>query len=659
MDIVEFLEVVSDGPSPSGKKPRVPWKPSQPDDDPFITLPVFMSFCGVAAALRAWNRRNAKFKVILCLPEDSGLSIHLSAARVFLTAMADNKGGTRPFVSDWGGRYSQRDRFEVQGMDRAIFVKEPDKELDDEAWLFADAVVEVPRRSRRHAEASLKRFGMPVVERDIDLLLSEPWSRLEKAFQEGRASTLSLQRLRRYPPPSVKTEASRVEATGPTLADMHGYGPLVEWGYDLARDIGDYKAGRIGWRDVDAGVLISGPTGTGKTTFVRALASSCGVSVVAGSFSDWQAAGSLDDFLKAMRKSFEEALSKALCILFIDEISTFGDRSVRDHNRAYMTAAIAALLELLDGFHRREGVVVVAACNHPEDLDPAIRRAGRLDRHFQISLPDAQARLSILKFHSGIELDQSQAEMFRVATEGFSGADIEQLARDARRAARRRLEALTGTHVIEQLRRVIELPGDFLRALAVHEAGHALISIAIGYGEVTEVKVSHYRIEGESGQLGYVQYGQRNDRPKTRADYLNAIAVCVAGIAAEMEVFGLFADGASGSETADLNRATELATMLEGALGMGHTLLVEGEPEQLERLRSYNPDFRRRVHDVLQSEFDRAKSIIRSRRTALDAIVERLMETRMLSGDEVAEIMQRHRMPTVSLAKLPRRLGGG
>ncbi|MGH0364204.1 AAA family ATPase [Sinorhizobium meliloti] len=653
-DILEFFE---DGTLilPYGSKPRVPWKLSQPDDDTFITLPVFLAFCGIASALRPWNRRNARFKAILSLSEESCLSVYTAAARVFLNGIADYKPGTRPFVTDWGGRYSNRDQFEVLTKDQAIFVKEPNKTLDDEARLFADTVVDVPPRSRRHAEAALKRFGMPVIDRDVELLLSEPWDRLDKAFQEGRSPNLSLQRLRRYPLPSATADVPEPQVPGPTLADMHGYGPVVEWGNDLARDIDDYKSGRIRWEDVDGGVLLSGPTGTGKTTFVRALANSCGVSVSAGSFSTWQTAGSLDDFLKAMRKTFEEAESKAPSILFVDEVDSFGSRNIRDYNRAYMTAAISGFLELLDGFHRREGVVVVAACNHPDSLDPAIRRAGRLDRHYQITLPDAQSRLSILKFHSGIELDQSQTEMFGMATEGLSGADIEQLSRDARRAARRRLEVLSGTHIIDQLRALTELSEDFVRALAVHEAGHALVSIEVGHGEVTEVKISRYRVEGKYSQLGYVQYGRIGARPKTRADYLNAIAVCLAGIAAELEVFGWFADGSSGSETADLNRATELATMLEGALGMGHTLLVEGPLEQLERLRTYNPDFRRRVHDVLQSEFGRVKSIIQARRTALDAIVERLMETKAMTGDEVAEIVQRHKMPRVSLAKLPRR----
>ncbi|PDT10000.1 hypothetical protein [Rhizobium sp. M1] len=113
------------------------------------------------------------------------------------------------------------------------------------------------------------------------------------------------------------------------------------------------------------------------------------------------------------------------------------------------------------------------------------------------------------------------------------------------------------------------------------------------------------------------------------------------------------------AQPGSLGEATDLATALEISRGMGHTLLVEGPVDQRQRLRAYNPEFRRRVYDLLQSEFDRVKAIIRSRRTALEAIVKRLMQTRMLSDDEVAEIVQRRWMPTLSLAKLPRRMGGG
>ncbi|MFA1677188.1 AAA family ATPase [Rhizobium mongolense] len=637
----------------SGKRTRVPWLPNMQVRKMAVTLPVFMAYCGIAASLRAWNKPNHKFIVTLQASDDFYYPVYAEAAEAFAAGIWTIKASTS-YVYQWNDQ-SYRNEMEAHINGRAIFIAPPDYELDDGDRLFSDAVLDLSPRTRKHAEAALRRAGLPPSGRDVDLLLSEPWPRLEKAFQERRHPVLALERLRGHRPVPVKAVPEVPKQAGPTLADMHGYGPALDWGNDLAKDLTDYKAGDLPWSDVDTGVLLSGPPGVGKTMFASALANTCRVPIIYGSVSRWQEAGALDNHLKAMRASFAEAKEKAPSILFIDEVDTFGDRAESDRNRGYMRSAMAGLLELLDGFDRRQGVVVIGACNYADQLDPAIRRAGRLDRHFEITLPDARSRLSILGFHSGIELDQFQAEMFGMATEGLSGADIEQLVRDARRVARRNRSALSGDHVIDQLRPVTELPQDFIHALAVHEAGHALVSIEIGHGEVTEVKISRYRIEGKYRQLGYVQYGKIGARPKTRADYLNAIAVCLAGIAAELEVFGSFADGSSGSETADLNRATELATMLEGALGMGHTLLVEGPLEQLERLRAYNPDFRRRVHDILQSEFGRARSIIQTRRTALDAIVERLMETKAMTGDEVVDIVQRHKMPRVSLAKLPPR----
>ncbi|NLS07661.1 AAA family ATPase [Rhizobium sp. P32RR-XVIII] len=632
----------------SGKRTRVPWKPETQVRDTTVTLPVFMAFCAIAASLRAWNRPHSKFIVTLRARTDFYYPVYAEAVEVFAAGIWKRREFTS-YAYEWKDR-SFRDEMEAHKNKRAIFIASPDYDLADDDRLFSDAVLDLEQRTRRHAEAALRRAGLPLSDRDVDLLLSEPWPRLVKAFQDRRHPMLALERLRTHSRVPAKPAPEVAKPLGPTLADMHGYGPALEWGTNLAKDLADYKAGVLPWSDIDNGVLLSGRPGVGKTMFVSALANSCQVPIIYGSVSEWQEAGALDSHLKAMRASFAEAKEKAPSILFVDEVDTFGDRTETDRNRGYLRAAMAGFLQLLDGFDRREGVVVIGACNYPDQLDPAIRRPGRLDRQLEIAFPDAKSRLAILAFHSGLQLDQSQAEKFGMATDGLSGADIEQLVRDAKRVARRRVEVLSGDHIVEQLPRVTELPEEFLRSLAVHEAGHAIVAFEIGYGQVSEISISRYRVDGKRSALGCVQYDQIAARPKTPSDYRNAIAVCLAGIAAELEVFGSFTDGASGSDTADLNRATELATMLEGGLGMGHTLVVEGEV-QLERLRTYNPEFRRHVHAVLQSEFERAKSAVRAQRTALDAIADRLMEAMGMSGHEVFEIMERHRRTTVSLAK--------
>src|SRR3546814_617433 len=150
--------------------------------------------------------------------------------------------------------------------------------------------------------------------------------------------------------------------------------------------------GGLRWEDVDCGVLLSGPTGVGKTMFAGALARTCGCPLVSASLGEWQAAGHLGDLLKAMRRTFDEARKCAPCILFIDEIDSFGDRAAFDrHHRDYGIPLVNAFLEELDGVRGRAGVVVVGATNDPERIDPAIRRPGRLDRTIELGLPDAEA----------------------------------------------------------------------------------------------------------------------------------------------------------------------------------------------------------------------------------------------------------------------------
>ncbi len=540
--------------------------------------------------------------------------------------------------------------------DQAIFFAAPGRQLDTEAWLLADVVVSVTPPARRQAEAALRRFGIPLSERDVEILLSETWSRLHQAFQTRRHPTSAMERLRQYP--HASPIAVSKDSEGPTLNEMHGFGSLLEWGHDLAIDLAEYKAGRIQWEDVDSGVLIYGPPGSGKTMFAGALAKTCGVPLIYGSVSAWQTAGALDEHLKAMRASFDEAKAKAPSILFVDEVDTFGDRSATDRNRGYMRAAIAGFLELLDGFNRRKGVVVVSACNNPEHLDPAIRRPGRLGQHFKVTLPDENARRSILKYHTGIDLDPNQAEQFTLATEGYFGADIGQLVRFAKRSARRRREDLAGSHIVAELPPAPELPTDFLRSVAVHEAGHAVLAVELGFGELVSVKIASYAIPGNGNQVGGAIYAIPRHMRRTRAAYLDDIAVTLGGIAAETVVFDAFFDGAAGSHNADLNTVTRTATLLEAGLGMGHTLMVaDNAASRLEALRATDPGLRKRVHDVIANEFERAKEIVRSRRAALDEIAGRLVDARSLTGDEVREIIERRRRPTVSLVKLPRSMG--
>ncbi|NUL18092.1 AAA family ATPase [Agrobacterium tumefaciens] len=639
----------------SGKRSRVPWN-TRTREWRYVTVPVYMAYCAVAAALRPWNGVERKFIATLVFGGDYYQPIYSQAAQVFAREIWKSSDW-ETYIFEWSNS-PFRDQALAEKNGRGIFLSPPEYRLTDDERLFSDAVIEIEPRSPEHARAALRRAGVPVDDELVELLISAPWARLHSAFQDRRGPVQGLERLRRETIRLKEVESAKVlHDDAPTLEDMHGLGPAVEWGRNLAKDLADYKSGLIGWNEVDAGVLLSGPPGIGKTLFASALANSCKVPIIYGSVSKWQEAGALDAHLKAMRASFKAARDKAPSILFIDEFETLGKRTTSDRNAGYHNGVIAGALEQLDGFERREGVVVVAACNHPRLVDTALLRAGRLDRHLELTLPDGPSRRGILKFHTGIELSSADAEMFEFATEGFSAAEIERLVRDAKRAARRQGKGFSALHIFDQFPVTEKLPEDYFRVIAVHEAGHALIGYEIGH-EVSGITISKWRISGDRRVLGTVETTLPEVRVRTKTTYLDTIAIFLGGIAAEMEVFGNFADGASGSSEADLNRATDLATMVEGTTGMGHTLAVEiPGSDEFARMRLYNPELREQVHVLLESELARTRSIIQRQRPALDALVDRLMVSPTMTGEEVVQVLQGNRRSVVSLAKTQLRTG--
>jgi hypothetical protein len=208
----------------------------------------------------------------------------------------------------------------------------------------------------------------------------------------------------------------------PTLERLQGLDEAVAWGLTLKEDLEFYKLGLRVWADVDKGLVLSGPPGTGKTMFARALAASCDVPLFTGSYAAWLGTGSghQGDFMRAMRKSFADAKAQAPCIMFIDEIDAFGDRArVSEYHRDWMVQIINGLLAELDGVSDREGVVVVGACNDANRLDPALVRSGRLDRHMYVGTPNSRALVMIMREHLGSLLAQENLHEASVLAMGL------------------------------------------------------------------------------------------------------------------------------------------------------------------------------------------------------------------------------------------------
>ncbi|EJJ27741.1 AAA family ATPase [Rhizobium sp. CF142] len=232
-----------------------------------------------------------------------------------------------------------------------------------------------------------------------------------------------------------------------TVETLSGYGKAKDWALDLKADLHDYRASILAWSEMSTRLLLSGPPGTGKTTFARALCNSLQIPLVVSSVSTWLQGGHLNDVIDRMAKTFVEARAMAPAILFIDEIDGIGKRQPAEREYAdYWNAVVNKALELLDGAVRNEGLIVVGATNRPDHIDEAIKRSGRLETHVEIQRPDAPTLAEILAHHLGddvMALISAPVEDARAETEdGFSLRKIvadylEEEAEDQRKGASR------------------------------------------------------------------------------------------------------------------------------------------------------------------------------------------------------------------------------
>ncbi|MGQ8630150.1 AAA family ATPase [Agrobacterium sp. DKPNP3] len=187
---------------------------------------------------------------------------------------------------------------------------------------------------------------------------------------------------------------------------LTGYGAAKDWALALKLDLADYLSGNLPWSQMSTKLLLSGPPGTGKTTFAKALCNTLQIPLVVTSVSTWLQGEYLHDVLDRLSSTFAEARAHAPCILFIDEIDGIGQRAPASRSYSdYWNACVNKLLELLDGATKTDGVIVVGATNRPDQIDEAIRRSGRLETHIEIPRPDIPTLAGILAHHLGSDLD--------------------------------------------------------------------------------------------------------------------------------------------------------------------------------------------------------------------------------------------------------------
>lgn len=405
---------------------------------------------------------------------------------------------------------------------------------------------------------------------------------------------------------------------------------------------------------IPKGILLTGPPGTGKTLFARAIAGEAKVPFFSISGSEF-----VEMFVGVgaarVRDLFEQARKAAPCIIFIDELDALGKRrgigGFGGHDEKEQT--LNQLLAELDGFDPREGIVLLAATNRPEILDPALLRAGRFDRQVVVDRPDKTGRAAILRVHlkkvksaEGLDVDQIAG-----LTPGFTGAELANLVNEAAIQATRRNAPAVGmadvTAAIERIVAGMERKGRVLnpterRAVACHEMGHALAAASLpGADPVHKVSI----IPRSIGALGYTMQRPTEDRFLiTRTDLENRLVLLMAGRAAEDLVMGEISTGAAD----DLARVTDIARQIVTRFGM-HPVVGQAvlEPDRGGFLGEDRISFTPRDHseatarevdlavrDIINKAYDRAKALLTARRADLDAGTALLLDRETITPDD-------------------------
>jgi cell division protease FtsH len=423
------------------------------------------------------------------------------------------------------------------------------------------------------------------------------------------------------------------------------------------------KFAELGAR-IPKGVLLVGPPGTGKTLLARAVAGEAGVPFFSISGSDF-----VEMFVgvgaSRVRDLFENAKKNAPCIIFIDEIDAVGRQRGAGlgggHDEREQT--LNQLLVEMDGFGANEGIIIIAATNRPDILDPALLRPGRFDRQITVDRPDVNGREAVLKVHAKNKpLDESvNLKNIAMRTPGFSGADLENLLNEAALvAARQNKKKVDMEDIDEATDRVIAGPAKKTRVIsekerrivAFHEGGHTVIGLILNEADMVHKVTIVPR--GQAG--GYAVMLPREDRYfMTKPELLDKIVGLLGGRVAEEIVFGEVSTGAHN----DFQRATGIARRMVTEFGMSDKLGV-GQFGQasggqvflgrdIHNEQNYSDaiafEIDLEIQRILKECYERAKTILTENRDKLDLIAKTLLEVETLNAEQIEYLITNGRMP--------------
>ncbi len=416
---------------------------------------------------------------------------------------------------------------------------------------------------------------------------------------------------------------------------------------------------------IPKGVLLVGPPGTGKTLLARAVAGESKVPFFSLSGSEF-----VEMFVGVgaarVRDLFAQAEAKAPCIVFIDELDALGKARQQSafggHEEREQT--LNQLLAEMDGFDARKAIIIMAATNRPEVLDPALMRPGRFDRQVLVDKPDVKGREEVLKIHvRNVKLDPA-IDLRKVAarTAGFAGADLANLVNEAALlAARRDAQAVQMRDFDEAIDRLIAglekkrvMSTKEREIVAYHESGHAIVaSVLPNMDPVHKISI----VARGFGALGYTMQLPLEDKYlMQKGDLLAQLAILLGGRAAEEIAIGEISTGAQN----DLQRVTDIARSMVTEWGMSERLgTINFDQSRRGRFLDlgmpaerglYSEDTARMIDDevkqIITSALNEARRVLRDRRDILERVTRRLLEKEVMEGDELREIMMANPEPT-------------
>jgi cell division protease FtsH len=473
------------------------------------------------------------------------------------------------------------------------------------------------------------------------------WMQRRAAGQMGNVMSIGRSRAKAYSADKPST----------TFADIAGYEGVKQ----EIKEVVDFLRMPERFKDIGArvpkGILLVGPPGTGKTLFARAVAGEAGVGFLSVTGSDF-----MEMFVgvgaSRVRDLFQQARKMGRAIIFIDEIDSIGRKRGAGlgggHDEREQT--LNQMLAEMDGFETSEGIVIMAATNRPDILDPALLRPGRFDRQIVVPLPENEERLAILKVHCRDKkvAPDVDLEVMAKGTPGMSGADLANLVNEAALFAVRRgskeieridFESARDRVIMGARRESLVLTGEEKRTTAYHESGHAVLAAVLPNGD----PVHKVTILPTGMALGVTQT-MPEERHSLSKEYIeDRLCMALGGRVAEELVFGHRTTGAAD----DLNKATSWARRMVREWGMSdrlgpmafesHQHVFLGE-DLMNAQRDYSDDTARvideEIEKLLRTQEDRARQLLTTHRRGLDLVAESLLEKETVEGADVGRLVQ-------------------